>query len=187
MPHGPLLPFGPDGAAASWQAWDGDETERVSIRWENEAWTVSIALDAARCECVLRVSPAWQVRQMLLFRDLDEPDLWLGTDGAGHWGEVSGAHRPDLDGGLDLTVGLGAFALTVPVRRLSEQVPVGDSAVAPLIAVDTDTLAAAPHKARYERLAARTWRIVHGGVTTDVEFDEHGLACDVPGEFRRLA
>ena len=42
------------------------------------------------------------MRQFLLFRDLDEPDLWLATDGTGRWGEMNGAHRPELDGCYDV-------------------------------------------------------------------------------------
>ena len=78
----------------------------MTITWENEAWTASGVVGAPGehndVHYVLRISPTWHVRQFLLFRDVDEPDLWLGTDGNGRWGEINGAHRPDLDGCVDL-------------------------------------------------------------------------------------
>ena len=61
-------------------------------------------------------SPLWQVRQFLLFRDMEQPDLWLGTDGHGRWGELNAAHRPELDGALDVTIAGSPFVHSIPIR-----------------------------------------------------------------------
>ena len=74
----------------------------------------------------------------LLFRDLDEPDLWLGTDGQGRWGEMNGAHRPELDGCTDLALRCTPFDHLVPARR--NQLAVDGTAIIQAIEVDVETL-----------------------------------------------
>ena len=86
-----------DGWTARWDGWDGQASEELTLRWENEAWTASGLVTGENIQYVVRLSPLWEVRQFLLFRDLDEPDLWLGTDGI-RWGEVNGSHREELTG-----------------------------------------------------------------------------------------
>ena len=88
---------------------------------------------------MLRLAPTWRVRQFLLFRDLDEPDLWLATDGHNRWGEVNGAHRPELDGCVDIELACSPFPATLPIRRLPLEV--GDAAEMPVVTVDVETLA----------------------------------------------
>ena len=60
--------------------WEGDEVEVTEFRWENEGWTISGQVARERVQYVVRLSASWQVRQFLLFRDLEDPDLWLATD-----------------------------------------------------------------------------------------------------------
>jgi hypothetical protein len=86
------------GRTVRWAAWEGDDVEVTDLRWENEGWTVSGQVSRERVQYVVRLSATWQVRQFLLFRDLDDPDLWLATDGTARWGEMNGAHRAELDG-----------------------------------------------------------------------------------------
>lgn len=175
----PLRAFPADGFDISWTTWDGLHRESVSIRWENEAWTVAGTVAREQVEYVLRVSPLWQVRQFLLFRDLPEPDLWLGTDGNGRWGEMNGAHRPDLDGSIDLELDITPLTWSLPIRRLP--IRVGDAIDVRAVAIDVDTLAIIPVVRRYHRTGERTWRIDD----TDVTVDEYGLVGDVDGRFRR--
>jgi hypothetical protein len=186
-----------DGLVARWSA-EGDPAvdghEVVTLRWDNEAWTATGRVGRERVEYVLRISPLWQVRQFLLFRDLDEPDLWLGTDGHGHWGEVNGTHRPELDGAVDIVLACSPFPLTLPVRRLD--LAVGGSGEVGALAVDVETLQVERVRVGYERVDARRWRATTATSGTDsatdaastVEFavDDHGLPRDVPGAFRRL-
>lgn len=179
------LPFSADGHAAAWEAPDGTPTETLTLRWENEAWTATGQMDRERVEWVLRLSPTWRVRQFLLFRDLEQPDLWLGTDGHSRWGEVNGAHRPELDGCEDVEVTGSAFMPTVPLRRLP--LAVGDTAEVTVVTVDVETLAAVPATRRYTRVGERRWRRWRSEQETTDEFDvdEHGLVVHEPAHRRR--
>jgi hypothetical protein len=175
-----------DGRDIRWETWDGAHEELVTLRWENEAWTVTGEVGRERVQYVMRLSPTWQLRQFLLFRDLDEPDLWLATDGHARWGEVNGAHRPELDGCQDIDLSCSAFPITVPIRRLP--LDVGDAAELPVITVDVDTLTLDVEHRRYERLAERRWRHVRRDAPADADefdVDEHGVVVDRPGRFRR--
>ena len=187
-PHHSAFPA--DGFTARWARWDGDGTETVSLRWENEAWTVNGEVGRERVQYVVRVSPMWHVRQFLLFRDLDEPDLWLATDGHARWGEVNGAHRPELDGCHDVHLDVTPFTATLPIRRLP--VHEGDATELSVVAIDVETLAVVPRTHRYERLGDRRWRFTDvgrggdpGAAAVEFDVDEYGLALDVPGRFRR--
>jgi hypothetical protein len=175
-----------DGLTVRWQRWDGDGDEVVTLRWENEAWTVMGEVGRERVQYVLRISPTWQLRQFLLFRDLDQPDLWLATDGHARWGEVNGAHRPELDGCHDLHLDCTPFTSTLPIRRLP--VAVGEAVELAVVTVDVDTLAVVPRVHRYERLGERRWTFTDiggAGATREFDVDRYGLVLDDPGTFRR--
>lgn len=174
-----MIAFPADGYEARWATWDGGHADHVALRWENEAWTVMGTLARENVEYVVRLSPLWQVRQLLLFRDLDEPDLWLGTDGRGRWGEVNGAHRPDLDGAIDVHVADAAFSHALPIRRLG--LPIDAAAELTVIEVDVDTLAALPRQIVYARLGERRWRVTRERATVEFDTDQYGLPHDIDG------
>jgi uncharacterized protein len=175
-----LSPLPADGFVARWVS--GDQTDHLTLRWENEGWTATGNVEAARIQYVLRISAQWRVSQFLLFRDLEEADLWLGTDGKGRWGEVNGAHRTDLDGATDLTLASTPFAHTLPIRRLP--LAVGDAAELSVLHVDVETLGVVPVRTRYARLDERTWRHVVNEVVTEFEVDEYGLPLDIGDRLR---
>lgn len=177
--------FSSDGFESSWFTWDGSDTVSVSLQWENEAWTALSTLSAQSVQFVQRISPAWSTRQFMLFRDLDQPDLWLANDGRGRWGEVNGAHRPDLDGCVDVDVAGSPFPLTVPMRRLPLEI--GHAAELPAARVDVQTLGVVPHLRRLTRLERRRWRLQIPDIALDVSFDvdDHAVALDVPHLFHR--
>ena len=132
------------------------------------------------------MSATWRVRQFLLFRDLDEPDLWLGTDGAGRWGEMNGAHRPELDGCYDVHLDCTPLTTMLPIRRL--QLARGRRRrAAPSALVDLETLGVIRVVQRYTRHDVQRWSVAHheGGSVDEFDVDEHGLARDLPDRFRR--
>jgi hypothetical protein len=181
--------FPADGISASWSEVESDNGEHLRLDWENEAWTAAVRLDRDDVEVVVRLSPLWQVRQCLLFRDLDEPDLWLGTDGRGHWGEVNGVHRPELDGATDVAlvrdgVARGVFAHLPPVRRMP--VDVGGSFDVRVLAIDVETLAVDVVLRTYRKVDETRWEVAEAGVVTDLTVDDHGLPVDVDGRVRRV-
>jgi hypothetical protein len=181
----PHTAFPADGYTARWQTWDGAADEELTLRWENEGWTATGEVGRERVTYVLRLSPTWQVRQFLLFRDLEQPDLWLATDGHARWGEVNGAHRPELDGCRDIELACTPFTRTLPIRRLP--IEVGDETDLEVIEVDVETLAVVPSRRRYARVGDRRWRHEEPatGVVSSFDVDPYGLALDVPERFRR--
>ena len=126
------------GHSVRWATWDRVDAEVTDFRWENEGWTISGQVARDQVQYVVRLSASWQVRQFLLFRDLDEPDLWLATDGTARWGEMNGAHRPEFDGCYDIDLVCTPLTKSLPIRRFP--LHVGDSADLPVVTVDVETL-----------------------------------------------
>lgn len=173
------------GHTAAWTSWDGTPASRVSLRWENEGWTAEVDLHRDDATAVFRLSARWHVQQMLLFRDMDEPDLWLANDGRGRWGEVNGSERRDLGGCLDIDVLCSPFTRTMAIRRLA--LDIGRSTVIDSVTVDTETLAIQRARLDYTRLDHHRWAVLRddGGPAHEFEVDDYGLVIDLPGHFRR--
>ena len=181
-----LTAFPSDGYTARWRTWDHDHLETLTLRWENEGWTATGEVGREAITYVIRLSATWQVRQFLLFRDLDEPDLWLGADGTGRWGEMNGAHRHDLAGCTDIDLAVTPFTSSVPIRRLA--LGIGSNAEVTAALIDVESLGVTAVRQRYERLTARRFRRtdLDNGESTDFDVDEYGLVHDEPHAFRRL-
>jgi hypothetical protein len=181
-----LTAFPSDGYTARWRTWDHAHLETVTLRWENEGWTATGEVGREAVTYVVRLSATWQVRQFLLFRDLDEPDLWLGTDGTGRWGEINGAHRHDLAGCTDVDITVTPFTNSIPIRRLA--LDVGEEADVVAAMVDVESLGILPARQRYRRLTTRRFEYTNleSGYRTEFDVDEYGLVHDYPDEFRRL-
>lgn len=181
----PFEAFSADGHDVTWTTWEGEHAESFSLRWENEAWTATGQVVSENVQYVLRIAPTWHVRQFLLFRDLDEPDLWLAIDAKHRWGEVNGAFRPEFEGCADIDLACTPFAATVPIRRLA--LHVGESAEIDVISVDVETLGAVSVPTRYERTGEHTWRATSlpTGDVRDYEVDERGLVVHEHGRFSR--
>jgi hypothetical protein len=187
--------FSADGHMAVWTPWELDEGEEVggtvdetlTISWDNEAWTVSGFVGREKVQYVLRISPTWHVRQFLLFRDMEEPDLWLGTDGHGHWGEMNGVHRPELDGCVDIDLPCTPFTNTLPIRRVP--LHIGESLDLTVVYIDVETLDVQPDRQRYTRLDTHRWRFEQPetGFVEEFDVDRHGLVRDYPSLFRRVS
>ena len=178
-----FTPFPADGFTARWDTWDGEHHEELTLRWENEAWTASGMVGREQIQYVVRLSPMWEIRQFLLFRDLEEPDLWLGTDGQGRWGEMNGAHRPELDGCTDLALNCTPFDHLVPTRR--HQPTAECPAIVQVVEVDTETLGLTVGFRHYQRLGASTFSVEFLGSATQFTVDSYGLPLDIEGLFRR--
>ena len=180
-----LATFSPDGHEISWVTWDGGDSETLNLSWDNEAWTAVGKVGRERVEYVLRLAPTWHVRQFLLFRDLEEPDLWLAIDADHRWGEVNGSYRRELDGCADIELACTPFTATIPIRRL--RLEVGEVADLDVIDVDVETLATDRQPVRYERLGDTTYRrtALASGAVREFEVDEFGLVIDDPDRFRR--
>lgn len=165
---------------AEWSGWDGTGHELLTLGWETGGWTADGVVRGPDVHYVVRVDGQWRLRQFLLFRDQEEPDLWLGVNPAGQWGEINGAHRPELDGCVDVALACTPFTDSLPMKRLL--LGVGDVAEVRAAFVDEETLQVTPTVRRYERVAERRW-VVDG---VELEVDAHDIVVDHPGRFRRL-
>lgn len=170
---------------AEWSGWDGSGHEVLTLGWESGGWTADGVVSPAHIHYVVRVDEQWRLRQFLLFRDLPEPDLWLGVTPSGQWGEINGARRPELDGCSDVDLAATPFTNTLPIRRL--RIEVGDTADIRVARVDHETLEVVPEVQRYTRVALDRWRYEdESGFVAELAVDAHGLVLDYPGLFRRL-
>lgn len=158
----------------------------VSLRWENEGWTAEGTLGRDNAEFVLRLSAGWVIQQCLVFRDLDDPDLWLGTDSHGRWGEINGAHRTELDGCTDLDFVNTPFTNCIPIRRLP--LVVGHGATLSVAVIDIETLGIKKQTQTYTKVSEDTWRYFSCSADSEVEVrvDEFGFVRDEPNCFKRL-
>lgn len=178
-------PLPASGHTARWTGWDGSGGEVTELRWENEGWTISGQVSRERVEYVLRLTATWQMRQFLLFRDLEDPDLWLATDGTARWGEMNGAHRIELDGCYDVDLACTPLTNSLPIHRLPLQV--GDRAELPVVSIDVETLGVRSVMHRYMRLDTHRWAFADDDDSVEFDVDAYGLVIDQPGRFRRVA
>ncbi len=197
-----LTAFSADGHLAEWETWDTAHREAFALIWENEAWTATGRVGRENVQYVLRLAPTWHVRQFLLFRDLDQPDLWLALDAAHRWGEVNGSYRPELDGCVDVELACTPFTPAVPIRRAGLAglggLAAGETTEMAVIHVDVETLAVVPRRVRYQRVGQRAWRrsVIdtgggdgggnHDSEVRDFTVDDYGLVVEEPGRFRRV-
>ena len=158
----------------------------VELRWENEGWTAEGTLGSDNAQFVLRLSAGWTVQQCLLFRDLEDPDLWLGTDSHGRWGEMNGAHRTELDGCTDIDFVNTPFTNCIPIRRLP--LLVGHSATISVAVIDIETLGITKQTQQYTKVSPNTWRYFSVAANCEVEanVDEFGFVLDEPNRFQRI-
>ena len=178
-------PLASPGRRFAWNNWDGSPSSDVTLRWENEGWTAELRLEADDATVAFRLSAQWRIQQMLLFRDMEEADLWLATDGRGHWGEMNGAHRTELDGSLDIDFANTPFTNSVVTHRLP--LHVGHTADIQVISVDVETLELRKVTHRYTRTGLREWTYTSlaTGAEATATVDEHGFVIDEEGGFRR--
>lgn len=178
------------GHTATWLSLNPKQdasTSTVQLRWENEGWTAEGTLGSDNAEFVLRLSAGWMIQQCLLFRDLEEPDLWLGTDSHGRWGEMNGAHRTELDGCTEIDFVNTPFTNCIPIRRLP--LLVGHSATLSVALIDVETLGITKRTHQYTKVAQNVWRFQSSYSNCEVEavVDEFGFVRDEPNSFQRIS
>ena len=170
-----------------WASWGGGTTEAFSLRWDSGGWVAEGTVTGLDVHYVLRLGPDHDLRQFLLFRDLEEPDLWLVTDGAGRWGEMNGGEREDLRGCTALSLGCSPSTTLTAIRSLS--LGVGEQASLLAATVDVETLSVVPAEHRYTRLDNHRWELAieEFGFSVNFDVDETGVLIEAPGWFRRAA
>jgi hypothetical protein len=175
-------------ATGSWLSADGGVREEVTVAFENEGFTVEGRLHGPEISYAIRFDALWSIRQFLLFRDVEEPDLWLAVDKFGKWGEVNGSVRADMAGCNAitltslLTAQASAYLYSPTLRRLTAHGRMSDRVREASVNVDTLEIVVADD-ATVERLPSGLWLIGQ----TEIDLDASGLVCDVPDSFTRIA
>ncbi len=170
-----------ESAAGFHRRWPGREhgqDEVVTFRWEHGGWTIEGRLDHAAVDYVMRLAGDGEVRQFMLFRDLDEPDLWLAHDGRGTWAEVNGAARPDLDGCSAVGPSNAMLLLSLPIRRVGVWAADDERFTARLGVIDVETLGVVAHDHHFVRQGPARWSI--GAALGEPSFE---LIADVDEDF----
>jgi len=114
--------------------------------------------------------------------------LGLEADGEGHWRDVAGQARPDLDGCIDIDVWPTPFTNTFPIRR--RPMAVGERREFVMAWVSAPELTVRPVRQGYTRLADR--RYLHenldgSGFRAELPVDEDDIVLDYQGVFRRVS
>lgn len=167
-----------------WMALNGSSSEVCNLAFENNGWTADGRVAGPDVHWVIRTDANWSLRQFMLFRDLEEADLWLATDGHARWLEVNGAPREDLEGCTDVALDVTPFAHSVLIRRLG--LPVGGSAEIQTAQIDVHRLGVVPTSVRYERVGSDRWQVHAPGETIELHVDDDGLVIEQTGRFRRV-
>lgn len=98
--------------------------------------------------------------------------LAIEHDGQGGW-SVDGASRPDLDGCLDVDLGISPSTNTLPVRRLSLAVGQRENLVAAWVRFPNLLVRVLPQS--YERVAESVYRYRSDSFEADLQVDERGV------------
>lgn len=140
----------------------------------------------------LQADAAGRTREVRL-RYVGGPELHLTVNESARWHDaIRDTQLPDLDGCLDVDLGITPSTNTLPIRRL--RLGVGQSAdiraaYIPLPSEITGAFVPRPVLQRYGRTAERSWRYHQpdAGFTADLVVDDLGLVLDYPQLFRSLA
>jgi uncharacterized protein len=136
---------------------------------------------------VLTCDPIWRFRTLTVTVAGAGRSLALANDD-GRW-LANGAHRPDLDGCVDIDINRTPLTNTLPIRRLDWSAARSyDIEVAYVSVPELDVERA---RQRYTRLAdaasgCATFRYESGSFSADLEVDGGSVVLDYPGLWRRL-
>lgn len=169
-----------------WTTWDGETADDLNVGYENGGWTAQGTVSSANVSYVMRFNQQWELRQFLLFRDLDEPDLWLATDGNGRWGETNGVAREDLEGCSAVAMACTPFSHSLAVKRLDAASLAEHTFMVAML--DVDTLGLVVHEHTVRHLGDDWWTQKSSTTGSEVTFrvDPFGLIVDEPERFRRI-
>jgi len=169
-----------------WVAWDGSASETFTLRWDNGGWVGEGTVSGPDVQYVFRLGPGHDTRQFLLFRDLEDPDLWLATDGRGRWGEMNGAERDDLEGCTAVALGCSPSSTLTAIR--SSALSPGEQRTLLVATVDVETLEVRALEHTYTYVDPGHWllEIPQIGFRSEFEVDHDGVLTTAPGWFTRI-
>ncbi len=132
--------------------------------------------------------PTWRTRSLgLRLRAAQARALLIERAGEARW-RVDGVDRADLDGCDEIDLSITPFCNTLALRRFGP--PPGGPGELTTLFIDLPSLAVAPSRQRYDRLAADRFRYVdigrYEGFTAELTVDEDGMILSYAGLFERI-
>lgn len=183
-----------------WTPWNGEGLEHCAIRRSGEGalaeGVVVGGRDAIPYGASYRVlcDRRWRTRKVRLAY-AGSLEMHVAADGEGRWFDRTqgGAPLPELEGCIDVDIGVTPFTNTLPIKRLGlgeGQSQAIRAAYVPLPSqVDGNRLLPRPADQRYTCLIpGRLYRYegLFRRFTAELEVDERGLVLDYPDTFRRV-
>lgn len=128
----------------------------------------------------------WSTREVEVVLDMpkDHLRLVLEADGQGSWTRESQAW-PDLDGCLDVDLGMTPATNTLPLRRL--QLEIGQAAEVSAAWVAFPDLTVSRLDQTYERVDEHRYRYRSGPFAADLLVDHDGLVLDYEDSWQAVA
>lgn len=155
--------------------------ERSNLRSTDEGWVLSGLVVASYDERPIdaryriTVDEGWATRSVVVTVDeLTQPRrLELDRSSDGNW-TMDGLAAPELDGCVDVDLGVTPSTNTLPIRRLD--LDVGAQEEIEVAWVRFPDLRVKRGRQHYARIAAELWRYTSGEFTADLIVDEAGIA-----------
>lgn len=184
-------------AQVRWKAWDGDGLEHCDVESGKQGLTLSGAVVGTRetrygAFYVVRTDEMFRTREVRV-QYANGPVLHVEANGEGNWHDlITGSALPDLNGCIDVDIGVTPATNTLPIKRLG--LSVGESrdilaAYVPLPSQIDDGFIPTRAEQRYTCLEqGRIYRYegLFRNFTAELEIDETGLILDYPETFKRL-
>lgn len=157
--------------------------ERCQLHRDGAGWqlngTVIARLDGRQLDCSYQINtaPSWAVQSAAVTLEwgASRQRLRLGRDDRGRW-TVASRDAPELDGCVDIDLGVTPSTNTLPIRRLG--LAEGQCADIDTAWVEFPSLTVRRSHQRYTRLSQQTWRYQAGTHTSELTVDGHGLVTN---------
>ncbi|MGZ9809741.1 putative glycolipid-binding domain-containing protein [Pseudoroseicyclus sp. H15] len=186
------------GRIVRWQDWAGEGLEHCLCREGAEGLRLEGNVAGTRGglyggHYLVRTDERFATRELRV-RYAGGPELYVEADGAGRWiDRLTGEALPQLEGCLDVDIGMTPATNTLPIRRLRLAEGESRDIVVSYVPLPHQIEGAfLPNRAeqRYTCLTPGRRFRYHGlfrGFTAVLEVDDAGLVLDYPETFRRVA
>jgi uncharacterized protein len=171
-----------------WRFLPSSGSERLQLWRDDEGWSLEGAVEAVLEEPLhvtyrVRCSPEWKTRSaMVTMADFGgERSIELIVED-GTW-RLEGEQLPNLDGCVDVDIGVTPSTNTLPIRRL--ELPVEASAEIVAAWVRFPQLEVEPLTQRYTRLAERRYHYRSDSFQAELDVDDLGLVTTYQGVWER--
>jgi hypothetical protein len=174
-----------------WRRLDTPGTEYFDMRQADNGWelsgTVAVALDDVPLlvRYTVACGPDWETREVEVTTRSGETKRQLQLSVRDTSWSSGGRRLSELDGAIDIDLGVTPSTNTLPIRRL--QLEVGQQADLKVAWVRFPDLEVILSNQRYTRLTEDTYRYESSSFQRDIDVDDAGLVVTYPDLFVREA